>query len=364
MAGEQYLAFYKETARGTAPEVPSYKFLQIIEGWPKFKPTDEPRAEFAGANTAMGSRTVRRKESQFTAAPKINYRPGEETGIFLRQVLGFAGTRSTVDTTAKKGILYPSVAMPWGSGLPLADEALGLVPNLDEAGTTKSQAYGGFRPASLTFEFKGTDDVVVTVEGQGAGGWVGTPDQTAVANPSFPAIEPFNCSEVKYYLGAGISRTGSAPDFTAIAAGTMKEFRPDSLTLKIATGITDKVVGNGIKGPSKSTRTAQFSVEVNTELDYEDPASLFSSADEYKRLFSGPATNSLLIVMTHADLAGAATEKYVTIIDVPLMQLNAERATPDNEGKTPSQKLTYKSLIDPAVGYPIAIMTVDRAASY
>jgi len=364
MAGEQYLAFYKETERGTAPGGPSYKFLQIIDGWPKFKPSDEPRKEFAGVNTALGDRTVRRKESQYTAAPKFYYRPGAETGTFLRQLLGFAGTRTTVDTSGKTGILYANTAMPYGSGLPLEDEALGLVPNLDEAGTTKSQVYGGFRPASATFEFKGTDDVVVTIEGQGAGGWVGAVDQAAIGGVSLPAIEPFNCSEVRYYLGSGISRTGVAPDFTAIAAGTMKEFKPDSLTLKITTGLTDKVVGNGIKGPSKTTRSAQFSVEVNAECDYEDPSSGFSSADEYKRLFSGPATNSLLIVMTHADLAGAATERYQTIIDVPLMQLNAERAEPDNEGKTPSQKLAYKSLIDPAIGYPIAMITVDRAASY
>jgi len=364
MSGEQYLAFYKETERGTAPGVPSYKFLQIVGGWPKFKPTDEARAEFAGVNTALGDRSVRRKESQFSASPKINYRPGEETGIFLRQVMGFAGVRSTVDTSAKKGIMYPSTAMPYGSGQPLEDEALGLVSNLDEAGVTKSQAYGGFRPASLTFEFKGTDDVSLTIEGQGAGDWVGAVDQAAIAGVSLPAIEPFNCSEVRYYLGAGIDRTGVAPNFTAIDPGTMKEFLPDSLTLKITTGITDKVVGNGVKGPSKSTRSAKLQIEVNADTDYEDPASLFSSADEYKRLFAGPATNSLLIVMTHADLAGAATEHYQTIIDVPLMYLNAERAEPDNEGKTPSQKLSYKHLLDPAVGYPVAIITVDRAAAY
>lgn len=364
MSGEQYLAFYKETTRGVVPGSPAYKFLQILSGWPKFKASDEARAEFAGVTTALGDRSVRRKESQWTASPQIPYRPGEETGILLRQVIGFAGTRSTVDTSAKKGILYPSAAMPWGSGAPLSDEALGLVPNLDEAGTTKSQVFGGFRPTALTFTFKGTDDVLLSVDGGGAGDWVGAVDQTAVAGMSMPSVEPFNCSDVKYYIGSGISRTGSAPNFTAISAGTMKQFYPDSLTLKITTGITDKAVGNGVAGPSKSTRTGKLAVQADIDIDYEDPASGFRSAAEYKRLLSGVATNSLLIVIDHDALAGAATQKYQTIIDYPLAYLDAERAEPDNEGKTPSQKLTYKHLFDATVGYPIAIMTTDRAASY
>lgn len=364
MSGEQYLAIYKETARGTVPGSPAYMFLQIIKGFPQFKPTDEPRKEFAGVSNALGDRTVRRKESAWSASPEFYYRPGAETGLFWKHVLGYAGTRSTVDTTGKKGIMYPSGPMPYGTGMPLADEAIGMVSNLDEEGVTKAQTFGGFRPKSLSMTLKGTDDVVVATEGGGAGAWVGPADQTQTAGLSMPSVEPYNCSEVKYYIGAGISRTGVAPNFTDIQPGTMKELNPDSVTLKITTGREDKVVGNGIKGPSKTHRASQLAVEVTIDTDYADPSSGFSSADEYKRTLSGVATNSLLIVMTHADLAGAATAHYQTIIDIPLMWLQADPREVDNEGKTPPQKLTYKHLIDPAVGYPIGVLTVDRAASY
>lgn len=364
MAGEQYLALYEETTRGTAPGSPSYKFLQIIKGWPKFKPTDESRKEFAGVSAAMGDRTVRRKESQYMAPLEFYYRPGAEIGLILKHIMGFAGTRATVDTTGKKGLLYPAAPMPYGSGAPLEDKAIGLVSNLDEEGTTKAQTFGGSRFKSLSMTLKGTDEVVISVEGQGAGSWVGPADQTATAGMTMPTIEPFNCADISYYIGSGIDRTGTAPNFTAIAPGTMTEIFPDSTTIKITNGLDDKVVGNGVKGPSQTTRTGQFAVEVDMDLDYRDPASGFSSADEYKALLTGPKTNSLLIVMTHPDLAGAATENYKTVIDIPLMWLTAERAEPDNEGKTPVQKLTYKHLIDPAVGYPVAILTTDKAAAY
>lgn len=280
MAGEQYLALYEETTRGTAPGSPDYLFLQIVKGFPQFKPTDEPRKEFAGPNTALGDRSVRRKESMFTAPLEFLYRPGMETALFLKHVMGFAGTRSTVDTTAKKGIMYPSEPMPYGSGAPLGDKAIGLVSNLDEEGTTKAQTFGGARFKSLSATFKGTDEVTFSLEGQGAGAWVGPADQTATAGLSMPTIDPFNCSEIAYYIGTGITRTGSAPGFTDIAAGTMQRFYPDEVTLKITNGLDDKPQGDGLRGPSKTFRAGQFAVEVGITTDYADPSSGFSSADE------------------------------------------------------------------------------------
>lgn len=364
MPGEQYLALCKQTTRGPVTGTPAYKFIQTLGGWPKFNPTDEPRNEFAGHSTAMGPRSQRRKESAWTASPQMLYRPGEEIGMILRQLFGYAGTRATVDTSGKKGLLYPSTAMPWGAGAPLADESLGLVPNLDEAGTTKSQSYGGFRPTTGTFVFKGTDDVVLTVEGGGAGDWVGAVDQAAIPGVSMPSVDPFNSSEVAYYIGSGAVRTGTAPDFTDISPGTMTRFYPDEATLKILNGITDVVTGNGVKGPSKSKRTAQESAEFEFKIDYEDPSSGFSSADECKRIFSGPVTNSILIVMTHSALAGAATEKYKTVIDLPLLSEKPERPDPENEGKTGTASFSFKTMFDPAVGYPFAALITDKATAY
>jgi hypothetical protein len=363
MAGEQYLAFYEETLRGTPPGSPVMRFLQLNKGWPKFKAKDVPRPEFSGVSNAMGDRNVWRQESQYDWQPEFRYRPGIETALLLKHAGLVPGARTLLDGTAYKGLMYP-VAMPYGSGMPLGTTALGIVPNLDEAGTTKSQVFGGDRFKSFTFTFKGTEEVMLSFDGGGAGDWVGAPDQVKTPGMSMPLVDPFNSSEVKYYIGSGISRTGTAPDFTDIAPGTMTQFFPEDLSLKVTTGLADKFVGNGLRGPSKTFRTGKLGIEVDLTIDYDDPASGFSSADEYKALFSGPRTNSILIVMTHTALAGAATASFQTIIDLPLLYLEADPRDPDNEGKTVQQKLKYKHLVDSNAVYPIGIMTVDRATAY
>lgn len=159
-------------------------------------------------------------------------------------------------------------------------------------------------------------------------------------------------------------RTGTAPNYTALTPGTAVQFMPDSLDITITNGLKDKIVGNGVRGPSKSNRAASFKVEVACPTDYEDPASGFQSAAEFQKLFSGPALNNLFIVFDNAQLAGAASQDYQTVIDLPsMMQKNAKKPDRDPEGKTPGLKLAYESLNSTVTGYPIAMMLTDQAAT-
>jgi hypothetical protein len=360
----QYLAFYKETTRGTAPGSPTYKFLPITAGLsPKFAPKDEPRKEFRGADTALGDSSAIRRESAWTDTVEAGWYPGEEVGTMLAMTLGKAGSRTVVDTSARRGIIYP-VAQPFGSGAPQGDSALALVPNTDEGGTTLSQVYGGGRPSSATISIKQPDDVKISFEFGGPGGYIGAVDEAAVAGVAFPAAAVFLSSDVKCYIGTGAVRTGTAPDFTDLAPGTMVQFSPDDLTLKLTPGMSDKAVINGVAGPSKTTRSGQFSAELDFTIDYDDPASGFSSADEFKKIFDGVTTNSLMIVIDNLELAGAATATYRAVIDLPLMLMVVESPERNNEGQTPQVKFSFKSLFDTAIGYPVAIMTTDKAASY
>lgn len=365
MAGEQYLAMYEEDERGVAPAVPVMRFLPVTSNpQPKFNPKDEPRKEFRGVNTRLGDASVVRRESSYSHPLDFGYYPGVEVGLILKHIFGFAGIRAIVDVSAKRGILYPSPGFPYGAGAALGTKAVAMIPNLEEGGVTKSQLYAGERFKSLTIAIKGSDDVKVSVEGMGAGPWIGPADQAATPGVSWPAADPFISALAQYYIGAGAARTGTAPDFTDIGPGTMQQFLADEMTIKITPGWDDKIVGNGIKGPSKTYVANQFAVEVDCTVDYEDPASGFSSADEYKAQFSGPRTNSLMIVLTGEQLAGAATEKYKTVIDMPLVQAIFETPDRNSEGKTPPMKMKFKTLINAAIGYPIAMMTTDQAAAY
>lgn len=364
MAGEQYMAICEETTRGTKPTTPTWLFYPLISGLqPKFNPNDESKKEFKGANTALGDSTVTRKSSDFSDTLEAYCYPGAELGLILKHGTGYAGSRSVIDTTAYKGILYP-VTMPYGTGMPLANTAIGLCPNTDEAGTTKSQYWGGYRPKSLTFAIKPGEEVKVTIEGGGAGPWVGDPDQTAISGLAWPAAASFHGSDAEFYIASGISRTGVAPNFTDIDAGTMQRIYPDDFSLKLTLGLEDAIVGNGVRGPSKSKRTAQALAEVDITIDYEDPSSGFSSADEYKTIFSGPRTNSLLIILNNGELAGAATENYRLIIDLPLLRVSTDGPERNSDGKTPPMKMKFSSLYSDTTKYPFALMTVDQADAY
>lgn len=362
---DQYLAFCEETVRGNKPGSPTWRFLPVISGLsPKFSPKDEPRKEFRGADNALGDVSVRRKESQFTTNIEAHLYPGVEIGVHLKHLLGFAGSRSVVDTSGYKGILYP-MTMPYGSGQSLEDTAIGYSPNVDRDGTTKTQYHGGDRKKSATLTIKPGEDITITFEGQGAGPYIGAANQTAVAGASFPSDTLiYHGSMAKYYIGTGASRTGTAPNYTDIGPGTMTEFAPDDFTLKITNGLDDELVSNGIRGPSHTIRSAQFDWSADFSIDFRDPSSGFSSIDEFEAQYSAPRTNSLMVVITHTLLAGAATAYYTEIIDLPLGMVTIENPDVDNEGKQRKAKISVKRLLPSGGLKPLHWLRIDQATAY
>lgn len=360
----QFLAIYEETTRGTAPGSPVYQFLPIISGLtPEINFDDKPREEFRGVDNALGDATVIRREQSWSYKLKCYWYPGKETGLLFKHLMGFAATRSVVETSGYKGILYP-VAMPYGAGNTLVDKAIAIIPNTDEQGTTKCQVFGGGRVTECKITASGSDDIIL--EFSLAGAWIGTIDQTAISGVSFPAANPYNSTEYKAYIGGTPTRTGTAPNYTALAVGTAVQFYPDSLDLTITNGLKDKIAhGSGVMGPTKTYRDASFNWSLDVPLDYEDPSSGFSSADEYKKLFTGPSTNNLMLVFDNGDLAGATTEKYTSIIDLPLGKLKNPGSVERNpNGKMPNLKLGFDRLLSSTTQYPIALLNVDKATAY
>lgn len=361
--GVQYLALVEETTRGTDPGS-GYLFLPVMNSiQPSVDYSDESRNEFRGADTALGNVSVVRRSGQWTMTIECAYYPGAETGLLIKHALGKAATRTVVDTSAYKGILYP-LAQPYGLGNELAEKAIGIVANTDEGGTTKAQYYGGGRIKSMTVVGEGTDDVKLTFEIQGPAEYIGAADQTATAGVAFPAAAPFATDDCLLYIGTGITRTGTGPDFTDIVPNTMDPFRPDSFNITITNGLNDKVIQNGVQGPSKTFRESKFAVEIVAPVDYEDPSSGFSSADQYKLTFSGPQTSSILLVMDNGELAGAAAENYESVFDFANLLVVPETPERSSEGIQPTVNFTFNSLYDPTAKYPVGVLTTDKATTY
>ena len=361
--GVQYLAIVEESARGTDPSS-GYIFLPVMNNiQPTVEYDDQPRKEFRGADTALGDSSLVRRSGQWTMSIECAYYPGEETGLFFKHLLGKVDTRSVVDTSAYEGIVYP-LAQVYGTGAELADKAIGIIPNTDEGGTTKHQYYGGGRVTSITIAGEGTDDVKLTIEVQGPAEHIGAVDQTATAGASFPVAAPFSTDDCLLYIGAGITRTGTAPDFTAIAPNTMPAYKPDSFNIAITNGLNDKQVMDGILGPNKTYREGQLQVTVATPIDYEDPSSGFSSADQFKLIFNGVQTTSLLLVMDNGEAAGDTTTTYETIVDLANLAFKPDTPERSSEGTQPTVNFNFESLYDDTAEYPVALFITDKASAY
>jgi hypothetical protein len=356
-----YLLAYEEAVRGTPPGSPVYMALPITEKpKPSVKPKDEARAIFNGVNTALGYSTVVRRDLEWSHTITLPWFCGAETDLLLKHAFGWAGTRATLDTTARKGIFYP-VAMPFGPGSTLGTKAIGLVAHEDVNGVTKSQVFGGGRIKSLSIIFKATDDIKLQFEIGGDGLYIGAPGQDAITSATFPINDPFMATTAgaTFYTGSGAVRTGVAPDFTDLGVGTMIQFIPEDCTIKWTFGVEDsKPIG-----PRKSKRSGQVKLEVDISIDYEAPTTGWNIKGQVDAIVTAATTNALMILLNNGQLAGSATENYKAIIDIP--KGLASVTTPDitNDGKTPSAKLKWTSLMGDTTQYPVAIITQNKNAT-
>ncbi len=360
----QYLALVEETTRGTNPGS-GFKFLPVsgkIEPSTDFK--DEPRVEFRGQDTALGNLTVMRQAKSYKYDLESYLYPIDIVGTLLKHTLGYAGTRTLTDTSGYQGIVYPPAAFTYGVGGSLVNKAITLLPNTDKDGTTVSQHFGGARPTGLKIEAKRPDDVKITFNLMG-GPWIGTPGQSATAGASFTTYSPFNADDVACFAGAGITRTGTAPNYTAIVPNTMAQFYPDDLTITIENGLGDAERLNGLAGPSVTERTGQMKVTIEFSIDFSDPAAGLSSWDEWVALHSSPNTQNFLFVFTGPDLAGA-TLYHKWTIDIPKARFIGTPPERSADGKQPKMKMKYEHLIDSSIAniYPVAFLTLDKASAY
>lgn len=362
---KQWIEIFEHDARGVVVGDETMLALPVLGSLkPKFAPVDEPREEYRGADTGQGDVSVRRKESQWTHTLECYWYPIAAVGLLLKHALGFADERATVDTSAARGIVLPQ-NMPYGSGSVLGDSAIGIRVNYDKGdGTTVSKIYYGGRIGKMSVSAEGSDEVKLSFDLSAPGQYISA-EAAATAEPDFSGLPaPFNAGDVRLYTGAGISRTGSAPEYTAIAPGAMVAFVPDSWSLEIDSGRQDKAVANGVRGPSKTVKESKLAVSFKAPLDIEDPASGFSCRDEIEAQFSGPREMPILIVLDNGELAGAATATYQAAIDLPRLKLAAWEETYNTTGKQPTTNMDGSHLFSTVTGYGLAIVTTDQVAAY
>lgn len=356
-----YLAVGEEANRGTK-EVSTIGHIPLLNpGVPDMEFTDEPRGEYRGEDTAKGETLVRRLGQKWAGPFEIPFFTEAGTtagmiGTIIKHFFGYVSSAENASTGQFAHIFSPHEDPEEATAL--GTKALTFNVNIGEDITMKNWPFVGGRLSSLTFDFEPSQPVKMTIETMGQKRDTVTAE---LGSPVFPA-ENLRCdyNNLTLYFGAGITRTGSAPDFTDLDPNTMTALVPDKVTLKIENGAEDKMRLSGKDYPDR-THFGQFTATLEITIDWEDPASGFSSVDEFNAYIAAIGSESFLFVCDTGTIAGTG-DNHALIIDCPVA--NRTGGKPEFARETdPVSTLTYDLLFDSTTEYLIGVMLKNTATA-
>ncbi|MEK6532099.1 MAG: hypothetical protein AABZ23_06385 [Deltaproteobacteria bacterium] len=359
-----YLAVGEEAARGTA-ETSAVAFIPLLNaGIPSFEADDKKRAEYRGEDTVKGATTMIRMSRKWGATLDIPFftqslaSTQNLMGTMIKHFFG-KGTSTQNGATGQYYHMYYPVVDPFatGSGL-VAGKALTLNMNVNEGATQKNWPFVGGRVKALGFEQEAGNHLKMSAEMFGQfRDTVGS----AIASPSFPA-ENLRCdyNNMKLYTGT-ITRTGTGPDFTNYTFGSATQIKPDKVSLKLENGMEDALRLSGLDYADK-TRMGVFKATLEITLDWEDPASGFSSADDFNLWIASASTTNFFLHWDTGTQAGTG-DNHQLYIDLPVMQRMGGEPDYSLE-KDPMVTLKYEALYDATTAkYLCGILLKDAAAA-
>ncbi|MCK4738908.1 MAG: hypothetical protein KAT46_03070, partial [Deltaproteobacteria bacterium] len=166
-------------------------------------------------------------------------------------------------------------------------------------------------------------------------------------------------NNLKVYTGT-IIRSGTAPDYTDFDLSSATQIKPDKISVKIENGMEDVLRLSGLDYPDK-TRMGQFKVSVELSIDWEDPASGFSSVDEFNAWLSGVSETNLILEWdtgTEADTG----YNHKLVLDLPRVVRKSGEPEYDLE-KDPMITLSYDGLYSETTEYMIGALLQNTATA-
>lgn len=342
---KHYVAFGEEAARGTK-EATTVGFIPLLGPFiPNFEPQEKYREEFRGEDTGKGETAVRRMSRHWSGSMEMPFFTEAGTvagmvGTLFKHFFGHVASAQN-GATGQYAHMFSRPADPFATA-DLGAKALTANVNINEGATMKNWPYVGGRIKSLTFDQEVGQELKVTAEMMGQFRDTVTAE---IGSPAF-AAENLRCdyNNLAVYFGAGISRTGSGPDFTDIAKGTMVQLKPDKISVTIDNGMDDVLRLSGLDYPDKTRMNGKIKATVELIIDWEDPATGFSSVDEFNSWVDAPSSTSLLLVWDTGTQAGTG-DNHGLILDIPITQRRG--GNPDyNRDADPMITLNYEGLQD------------------
>ncbi|MBI4950024.1 MAG: hypothetical protein HY955_07770 [Deltaproteobacteria bacterium] len=354
-----YVAIGEEAVRGTK-EAATIGFVPVLSpSIPKIEFDEKKRTEFRGQESVKGASSYERMGQKWSASIEMPFytESGSAKGITGKILRHFFGK----NTSGQNGATGQYYHMAYPEADPFSDANLGTKAltvnfNINEGASTKNWPFVGGRVKGLSFAQEAGSPLKLTSE------LFGQKRETPTAEVGSPvfADEGLRCdyNNLTVYTGT-ITRTGPAPDFTGFSFGSATIIKPDKITVKIENGMKDVLRIAGVDYPDK-TRMGQFKVTAELTIDWEDPASGFSSVSEFNDWAAGDNSTNLFLKWDTGTQAGTG-DNHGLFIDLPVLK-RLGGAPEYGTDKDPMITLKYEGLLSVEAGYIAGVMLKNTAA--
>ena len=312
-----FIAIGEETTRGTA-EKTTVGFIPVNNfSLPKPDQMAKKREEFRGEDTALGFTTeIRMGEKWDGLSLEMPFFTEGGTvkgivGTLLKHFFGKATSAQNGATGQYAHMLY-AVADPFATAN-LGTKALTVNMNAMHAATLKNHPYTGGRVRKIGFKQEPGSHLIFTAELMGQK--MQTPE-AGIASPVF-AAENLRCdyNNLSCRNGATVTRTGTAPNYTNLTS-TGAIVKADSISLELERGMEDRQLLDGTDTVGKS-KVGIITGKLSIGIDFEDPASGFSSVDEFIAWLAATSATNFLLSWDTGTQAGTGLN-HSLIIDLPI----------------------------------------------
>jgi len=356
-----YLALGEEAVRGVK-ESGVVGFIPLLSpGIPKMEINEKRREEFRGEDSLKGGAPFRRLDRKWSASLEIPFftEAGGVSGTMGTILKHFFGHAASLEngTTGQYSHSFSPVADPFGPTA-LDTKALTLNMNINEGAVMKNWPFVGGRVSALGFTQEAGQNLKLTADMFGQF----RDAVTAEIGGAVFAAENLRCdyNNLTVYTGP-VTRLGAAPDFTDMTFASATQIRPDKISLKFENGMSDVLRLSGLDYPDK-TRMGQFKVTFEMTIDWEDPASGFSSVTEFNAWLASAGSTNFTLHWDTGTQAGTG-DNHGLYIDLPVMERTG--GTPNYSlDKDPMITLKYEGVFDgSATQYMAGIILKNTSAA-
>ena len=316
MENRAYVAIGEEATRGTK-EATTVGFVPVLNfKLPKPDFMAKKRGEFRGEDSMLGPTTEIRMGQKwegldleipmFTEAGTVK----GSIGTLMKHFFGKATSVQNAATGQYAHMMYP-VSDPFATAN-LGTKALTANMNFMEGATIKNYPYVGGRVTKLGFKQETGNPLVFTSSLIGQKLAATT---AGIGSPAFPA-ENLRCdyNNLTLYTGA-VTRTGTPPNYTNLSSAATA-ITPDTVSVEFERKATDKMILNGTDTVG-ITNIGQMSGKLTMTLDWADPATGFSSVDDFVLWLAGTSAMNMLFKWDTGTQAGTG-DNHAFFIDLPI----------------------------------------------